>query len=213
MKKILSILAVSVLMFSCSGFGGEKIESEDTKSLILQVMLLCQRAMEDQLQNAMYEKDYVFANNTATMNVKFSTSCGLKTTERTAYEVSLDKWSMDAPLALTTGDLEKGTETDCKITVSGRLKGSDEVSTWASSAGSAVMRRWIFENDDTDGLALTVYNNDTQKNVYNGSVFIATEVTASQGNIGGNFNYQARINGAVYDAPVKIWKDSYASIP
>ena len=38
MKKILSILAVSVLMFSCSGFGGEKIESEDTKSLILQVM-------------------------------------------------------------------------------------------------------------------------------------------------------------------------------
>lgn len=210
MKKILMLLTVSMFMFSCSGFGGEKIESDDTRSLILQAMLLCQRTMEGQLQDAMYEKDYVFANNTATMNVKFSTSCGLKTTERTAYEVTLDKWSIDAPLSLTTGDLEKGTTTSCKVTVSGDLKGAEEISKWASSASAAVMRKWIFENDDADGLTLTIYNNDTKKNVYSGSVFIATEVTASVGSIGGNFKYRARINSAVYEAPVKIWRDSYA---
>lgn len=213
MKRILTVLAVSVFMFSCSGFGGEKIESDDTKSLILQAMLLCQRSMEGELQKAMYEKDYVFANNTATMNVQFSTSCGLKTTERTAYKVTLDKWSIDAQLSLTTGDLEKGTKTNCTVTVSGKLKGSEEISRWASSASVAEMNKWVFDNDGADGLTLTIYNKDTAKNVYSGSVFIATEVTASVGAIGGNFKYQARINSAVYDAPVKIWTDSYATTP
>lgn len=209
MKKLLSVLAVSVLMFSCTGFGGDKINGEDTNSRILQAMLICQKSMEAELEKAMYEENYVFAGNTATMNVKFSSSCGLKTTERTAYEAELNKWTVEEDLYLTTGDLEKDNATACKITVTGKVKGSVSVSRWTSAASTVEMGELVFGNDDSDGLAVTIYNTDTEKNVFSAPVFVLTEVKISKGAIGGHFKLFSRINSAEYEAPSKIWTNIY----
>lgn len=209
MKKMISALTLTFLIFSCSGFGGEKIESEDTNALILQTILLCQTEMEEELEQAMFEENYVFDNDTATMNVHYSTSCGLKTTERTAYKVALNQWSISAGLYLTNADLENNKKTICKVTISGNVRGERQSSTWSSASNKVQMDEVCFINDDTDGLTVTVHDTIANKNVYSGSVFTRLEVKSSFGSIGGKYNFYSRINGAVYEAPRQIWIDAF----
>lgn len=209
MKKIISVLTLTFLIFSCSGFGGEKIESEETQFMILQAMLMCQSKMQEEIKQATFEENYVFDNGTATMNVDFSTSSGLKIKEHTVYKVALDQWQTNVDLYLTKADMAEDKSTSCTVTLSGNVHGERSFATWAAASSDVKMEEFLFANGDSDGFAMTIYDTDAKKNIYSNSVFIRIDVKILTGMTGGKYDFFTRINGAVFDAPTQIWTEAF----
>lgn len=219
MKKILTGLGVLVLLVSCPGVGGEKIESTDTMFVLAQVAEDIRSTVTGRFSSDSVDKnedgDFILDNRGSVGNFTLTSTTGVKNRDKAVYEATLVDWTFTGDYYLTekafydnpdSGVLTSG-RTEMTVTVSG------DVAVTLKRANYNAVNSFYTEShrrfaSGAKPLTVKIVNTTDNSTVYEGEVSVLINYSFIGNAYDDEVDWSAKINGGEYLFPATYTQNS-----